>query len=672
MNRLAAAAGQAVWRRTEAKLRAVAYLRVSTGEQARGYGIAYTGKRVTRYVEGKDWEFVRAFVDEGFSGQLDHTQRPALRELMAAAQCVPRPFDVVVVPEERAIGRRGRAFWPWVWQLEDLGIFVAIVKGDYDNTTEDGRSRMRKAQDAAEDERVLILDRTQAGVQEKAEAGGWPGGRPPYGYRIENQGRRGQSRIVLDKGDEQAPYAILHRARQLIAHDGLTCGEIEQLLEAEGIPGAESDHWPPGSLRRILLGRPVQESRRLFRDPASPWIRTDADGTPLFGAPVEIKLEPIFSPQELHELNQALARTDNQRLPRHDHAIHPLSRHVFALCGAHYTGLVHGRSRHRSYRCSGNRTQAARTPKCGCPGLDADQLELHVRTQLRSLLAAPDRLTAPTEPQDGTADERDVGEELDFRGIDAQIAELEMAISAATASTVRMAIRRRLGAQAATDLAERATSAMEAELDTLEARRDKALQRRAIAKDTRLQAADLHRLAQATAHRLDSSTPAQLKRIYSLLELRVTVLGPVPRRRVRSDDALSDWFRTRDLRVPLLTDEAWDRIAPVFARRRGRRTKSDPRAYVEAILTKARTGRSWNEFPGAHSIWQKWSTGLWAELIALLIDFPGTPIAHAALLPPLRIEGTISTRLEEHGTPGQPDDDTRPLTSASARFQMTC
>ncbi|MHA5054361.1 recombinase family protein [Streptomyces sp. SD15] len=213
-------------------LRAVDYLRVSTEEQAKGYGISYTGKRTTNHIRKKGRDHVGTYADEGYSGSLDHTERPDLKRLMAEAQQIPCPFDVVVVQEERAIGRRDRAFWPWVWKLEDLGIFV-VVRGDYDNTTEAGRSRMRKEADRAEDERITIRDRTQGGRQEKAELGGHDGGVAPYGYRIENQGKRGESRLVLDTGEEHAGYPTLHRAWKLIVEEGKSPAEVEDTFNAE-------------------------------------------------------------------------------------------------------------------------------------------------------------------------------------------------------------------------------------------------------------------------------------------------------------------------------------------------------------------------------------------------------------------------------------------------------
>ncbi|MER7035303.1 recombinase family protein, partial [Streptomyces albidoflavus] len=54
-----------------------------------------------------------------------------------------------------------------------------VVKRDYDNSTPEGESKMRKDADYAEDEREIIRERTQGGIQEKAENGGYTGGQGP-------------------------------------------------------------------------------------------------------------------------------------------------------------------------------------------------------------------------------------------------------------------------------------------------------------------------------------------------------------------------------------------------------------------------------------------------------------------------------------------------------------
>ncbi|MGR8008229.1 recombinase family protein [Streptomyces hypolithicus] len=101
----------------------------------------------------KGWKHVGTYADDGLSGSLEAHERPDLQRLMADSVKTPRPFDMVVVNEGRAIGRTGRAFWRWVWDLEDLGVYVAVVDGDFDNSTDEGRARMRDAASYAEKER---------------------------------------------------------------------------------------------------------------------------------------------------------------------------------------------------------------------------------------------------------------------------------------------------------------------------------------------------------------------------------------------------------------------------------------------------------------------------------------------------------------------------------------
>jgi DNA invertase Pin-like site-specific DNA recombinase len=231
------------------QLRAVAYLRVSTEEQKKGYGIAYSGKRVVKCIAEKGWALVGVYADEGASGSLEAYERDDLRGLMEYARSTQRPFDVVVVNDARAIGRVGRAFWPWVWELEDLGVFVHVTKENYDNTTDDGRSRMRHDAARAEDELILIRDRVQGGIQEKAEEGGYTGGKVRYGYRVQDQGKKGESRLVVDECDAPGTCtkvheaAVLRRGRNLyVKFNGDRFKTVAQ-LNAERLFNRERSPW---------------------------------------------------------------------------------------------------------------------------------------------------------------------------------------------------------------------------------------------------------------------------------------------------------------------------------------------------------------------------------------------------------------------------------------------
>lgn len=639
-------------------LRAVDYLRVSTEDQKKGFGIAYTGKKTKRHIEKKGWEYVTTFADEGYSGSLDHTERPDLKDLMAMAKQTPRPFDVVVVPEERAIGRRDRAFWPWVWDLEDLGIFVAIVRGDYDNTTEDGRSRMRKEADRAEDERRTIRDRTQGGIQEKGEMGGHPGGVCPYGYRIEDKGVKGESRLVLDEGEKHEAVPVLRQAWVYLTQKGMNPGEVESLFNADGIPGPALDYWPRGSLRHVLTGRAVQESRHVHRDPNGRKTKLDEDGNPVYGDTIIIDLDPIFDPLELELLNKALERTAmGPRL--NGEATHPLSKHLVGLCGAYYTGVSRtGRLAEAAYRCTGKVRKNGKSQKCECAQINAEALENRVWSEVCELLSDPERLEAMADEWVQAAKANEVDYAARIIALDEQIADQDATISVTMTAAARQAARKKLDKKAAAEFVDNAVRPLNEELDRLEKLRDVAIEWQKDTEASVNRARDLRVLSKMASRRLHLMNAREQAEVMHLLDVRVTILGEIPRR-TRSDDQISAWFRDRDRVVPTLTDAVWTLAEPIVTPVRGRRAKN-PRALLEAMLTKARTGCPWRDlsYGSVNTIFQRWvKNGTWEALMAALSEAPGVGVPEPVTLPPLRVEGRVDPRLliRTDETPGEDD-----------------
>ncbi|TGA87343.1 recombinase family protein [Streptomyces sp. MZ04] len=616
------------------------YLRVSTEEQAKGYGIAYTGKRTAKYIERKGWEHVDTYSDE-VSGSLEAHQRPDLKRLMKDARSVPRPFDMVVVNEGRGIGRTGRAFWKWVWELEDLGVYVAVVKKDYDNTTAAGRSQMRKDADYAEEERELIRERTQGGVQEKAEEGGHPGGVAPFGWRIQDKGVKGKSRIVLD---EEHAVPLLRKAWNYIVEDSLAPHSVEEEFNRQGIAGPTKDYWPRGSLRHVLTGRAVQEAVRVHRDPSSNsgrrGTRLDAEGMPMYGDTVVIDIPPLFTKEELRLLNAALART--ACAASSSTAEHPLSGHVVGACGKHYIGASRiGRDLGRAYRCSGKGTGYAGQPRCDCPQINAEVLEGRVWHEVRTMLEDPDRLMAMAADAQAMARAEDVDYTSRIATLEKELTTQDAAITAAA-----LAAAKRADAESAI---ERAVQALEEEREQIAHLLEETRRWQREAEAVERQGDDLQRLAELARERLVDMTAGEKAEVVDLLELRVAITGDVPRK-TRCDDRLSQWFRKRERSVPLLSDDAWSQVAPLFQARKGRRS-SDARVTLGAVLHKARVGCAWSDLsspPGnLSSVWLRWvRTGFWEQLMDVLSGMPGTQIAEYGIaLPPLDIRGYVDPLL---------------------------
>jgi DNA invertase Pin-like site-specific DNA recombinase/transposase len=635
------------------RLRAVAYLRVSTEEQAKGYGIAYTEKKVLRYFEKKGYQHVGTFADEGLSGSLEAHDRPDLKKLMELARQEPRPFDLVGVNEGRSIGRTGRAFWRWVWELEDLGIYVAVAKKDYDNSTPGGRSQMRKDADYAEEERELIRDRTQGGIQEKAEEGLHAGGVAPYGYRIADKGIKGVSHLVPDECPNPSHCDATHESGtlRLMWHlaviDGKNCRQVALYLNAEGFRTRYGKPWTAQTVNRTLKSRPVQESRIIYRNPEtagrSNGTKIGPDGSPVYGDTVTITLEPVFTEAELKRLNKALAR--NART-RNEAKHHPLSERIFGACGKHYTGCYKEDRDQRLYRCSGKVEKFAGAPRCSCSQIEAEPLEARVWKEVTDLLGDADRLTAMAQDWlDVTGDQR-VNHAGRIAGLDEKIQAQDKAIAA----VMVVAAQSGQSPEAIT----LATKALQEERANLVKLKAEAEQWQVEAQQAQERAHDLQALAELARTRLHELDVAERAEVLDLLDIRVTLKGGIPKR-VRKDDTLTTFFRKRGQGVPVLDDAAWEAVRALFegSEVRKRQNRLPHRKVLEAVLLKARTGLPWAELPeeygkttGITTRYQRWlASGLFERAMDALRDLPESALPAVSPLPELLVEGRVDPRL---------------------------
>lgn len=630
------------------RLRAVDYLRVSTDEQIKGYGIQHNSRKTKRHIEKKGWEHVDTFKDEGVSGSLEAHEREDLPRLMKLARQTPRPFDVVVVSEGRAIGRAGRAFWPWVWELEDLGVFVAVVKGDYDNTTPDGRSRMRKAADAAEDEREQIRDRTQGGIQEKAEDGLHPGGHARYGYYIENQGKVGVSRLRLDECDNRErctrtdpctavhETAVLRRGRELMVKNRGNWYQTVLTLNTEGLVSRSGKPWTAPNFRGRLLG--ALDPTYVFRGKKDAIL--DEDGNPVWGESVTINLDRIFTDDEVTEVQSAC--TDRTRRPVSGGRVYPLSGRINSLCGSHYVGRSSpssGQSPH--YGCAGKDATLPGAPKCTCGQIDADGIDAWAWEQVSGMLGDAERLRQLAQRQvERTSDER-IDHASRLAELDQHVAEQEDAITVAMTMAAKQATRRGLRGKEAEASVARTIRPLEEELDTLEAQRREILASQASASDAARRAGDLDALAQRASEGLQGAGPEDQARLYELLQITGCLTGPVPPMRRGLACSVAEWFTEQKRLVPELTDASWSEVSGFFKR------GLEDRKVLEAILRKAGSGARWSELEREYgttalrTYWRRWmASGLW-ENVMLALPKEGQPVPRRHPLPPIHLHGVL-------------------------------
>lgn len=448
---------------TEPQLRAVCYLRVSTEEQLKGYGISYADKRTKEYVEKKSWGYVDTFEDGGVSGSLGAEERPNLKRLMRLARQEPRPFDVVVVNEGRAIGRTDRAYYQWVWELQDLGIFVADARRDIDNTTEAGEEAMREEADYAFKEYKRIRARTQNGIQEKAEQGGYAGGRPRYGYRVENKGQKGESRLVVDDCGCRGECFLLHeadvlrQARKVVVEYG-SWERAALALNAEGFLGRGGRPWTRDNLRAKLNWQELLDPKITWRNPKNVkkgkrrGVTLARDGkSSAFGETVTIKLPSIFTREEVLELK----RVTVTRAPVTKGRTYTLSRRMRGSAAG--TTPEEGEE-FRSYRCSGKEPEYAGSPRCDCPNLDAAALEAAVWQQICVMLGDAERLEKLADIQAAKHAKGKVDYAKRIREFERQIEEQYDTIDLTMMVAAKQATRRNLSREDAERAVERAVA----------------------------------------------------------------------------------------------------------------------------------------------------------------------------------------------------------------------
>jgi DNA invertase Pin-like site-specific DNA recombinase len=235
--------------------RAVAYLRVSTDDQAEsGNGLNAQRDGCAAYASRLGLVLVGPFADEGVSGAAAIDKRPALMEALAEIG----KGDVLLVAKRDRLGRDPFVVAMIEAAVKRSGGRVVSVAGE--GTDGDGPTDvlMRRIVDAfGEYERLVIKARTKAALGAKKRRGERVG-TVPLGYDLADDGRRSK---------EGKPLALVANAGELLALDtirqlaasGLGPRGIAREMTARGIPTkGGKPTWSHTTILRILsrLGDP--------------------------------------------------------------------------------------------------------------------------------------------------------------------------------------------------------------------------------------------------------------------------------------------------------------------------------------------------------------------------------------------------------------------------------
>jgi site-specific DNA recombinase len=461
-------------------VKAATYCRVSTDDQAdTGTSLETQRERTRAHIDAQGWEFVSEFVDEGVSGAKD--SRPMLDALKSA--CERGEVNVVVVTKHDRLSRSLLGALTLMSEFDRKGVRVEFT----DEPNEKGLIRnLRFA--IAEDERERIRERTTSGRRATAAKGVWVGGKPPFGFAIEDR------HLVVNEEEAE----VLRRACTLVLATK-TLHEACEMLNAEG-------RLPRQVNPRRMKAGPVLWNAFKLRYALT---RETLIGKHVYGKTSDVQIEVacprIITDSEWDRVQAILNATRKQVYNRPK--VFPLSSRLVSPCGLTYSGTYDATMDRRFYRCKGRE----HAPYCSCRRIDAQTVEDRVFEEVLAFLDDPKRLL---EVAGLDKDETDESRREQIRTLDARIARLSEAITDKAADALEAGLSPTLIASAVAKL--------ERDRDDLIERRERVVEREASRREREGRRKRISLLARASWS-LVNSTDEQRKTIFALLDMRATI-----------------------------------------------------------------------------------------------------------------------------------------------------
>ena len=485
-------------------LRAAIYARVSTMEQVEGTSLATQRDRCTAYVNAHGWTFAGEYIDAGESGAKE--SRPELDRLAAAVR--RGELDVVLVAKLDRLGRTMRGLTALLAEWDGRGVRLVSVAESFDSDSPSGRLMRNMLGAFAEFERERIAERTMDGIEAVVASGGWPGGPPPFGWRLERDD--GRTQLVLDDGEA----AVLRRAVDLILHERLSTWQAARTLNAEDLhPRPHPRYlgrWTHRSLRQMLCDSDHWTGTWTYRR------RGPRRQKRFLGPPVIVNIPPLLDDAELALLRHRLAETSTPA-PRKDMAPqYLLSGRITSPHGTPMHG-VRRRDRDSRVYCCSTAPGTGDAPHCDCRRINTEVVETMMWANLRALVTDPDRLRQMAEDALGRADQAEGSSSETARTLGRKVAEAEQAMA-------RLVVEYASAGLDAT-VVQQATAAIRGQVDDLRRRHAHALTWEAANRDIRDRTERVWELAAQAAATLDASDPATRRRLVDLLDVRVQVTG---------------------------------------------------------------------------------------------------------------------------------------------------
>ena len=166
--------------------RVVTYLRVSTANQVDNTSIETQREKIKLYCKLNDIQIVEEFKDEAISAKHEHTREDYQRLIKFIAD-KENKIDAIMVYKSDRIHRSLRNLMNMISYLQKLKIDFISITEQFDTSTAQGMLFLQMLGSFSEFERKLIAERTKSGRMANNKKELSSGGRPPFGYKMEDK-----------------------------------------------------------------------------------------------------------------------------------------------------------------------------------------------------------------------------------------------------------------------------------------------------------------------------------------------------------------------------------------------------------------------------------------------------------------------------------------------------
>ncbi|MCK4365878.1 MAG: recombinase family protein [Thermoplasmatales archaeon] len=231
------------------KYKVAYYIRVSIGEQSKGYSLEGQKSTLDDWVKDMEWKWVKTYYDEASAKD---TNREKFQEMITDAK--HGLFDGICMVDNDRFSRSTKDLLNIMDDLLGHKVKLHIHNLQHiDIYSEQGRLLLTNLATYSEFFRGQLASKIRSGVKQKMKNEWF--GQAPYGYTIisDVKGNRKMNTRLVENSDEQKVLSLIKQLRT----KGKTPSEIAMHLNENRIPTrlkrkGNTCSWHPSTVRNIL------------------------------------------------------------------------------------------------------------------------------------------------------------------------------------------------------------------------------------------------------------------------------------------------------------------------------------------------------------------------------------------------------------------------------------